>query len=435
MLFSEAYNIKDDVFVPLFGDINSITTHNETISSMLMTLSRRTGLSDVLVEYEECCRFLYTTVVGGSGGNAVPKVNSFKNYRSEINKFLNWAWLVKKQPITSLRRSDMLEFVAFCASPPESLITTAAFSWFDAKGDINPKWKPFTAKAGTSYVRKASAVETQLSVLSSLYDHFIEEEYDTTNPAKQAKKKMRFQTSSEHSSMTGIDDIGRAFSVEQWDTIWQATEQLASDEPEKHERTRLIMLMLYWMYLRISEVSYRPGFAPYMGHFFRHPENNDLWIFHVPNSKGGKKRSIGVPKPVLEGLKRYRQFRGLTALPVSDEMVPLFPRHVAANHGRAKGKLDEPIGIDAVYETVKTVYSRAADMLMERGRDYDAEFVRNGVVHMLRHTGITHDLDVRHRKIELVSRDAGHSSTQVTNIYVSKDTLERYMDSFEKANF
>ncbi|MFS1436253.1 MULTISPECIES: tyrosine-type recombinase/integrase [Vibrio] len=434
MLFSSATSIDDNTFIPLFGCQNTIKAPLPCIGKVLITLSRRTGLSDVLVEYEECCNFLYTTIVASSH-SGVAKTNSFKSYRSELNKFLNWSWFIKKKLITSMKKVDIIEFLAFCGNPPASLIASASHKWFTAEGQVNPKWRPFVTQSEV-YVRKPAAIETQLAVLSSLYDHLIEEEYDCTNPAKQAKKKIKLQSGNQdHSNgLFSVDDIGRAFTVEQWDAIWEVTEMLAKQDPDRHERTRMVMLMLYWMYLRISEVSYRPGFAPFMGHFFRHPKNPDLWIFHIPNSKGGKKRSIGVPVPVLEGLKRYRIHRGLPALPTRDEMTPLFPRHVAANNGRSKGLVDEPIGIDAVYNIVKHVYATTADKLFDEGKFSDAEFVRSAVVHSLRHTGITHDLDVRGRRIEFVSRDAGHGSTQVTNIYISRDTLERFMDSVGKSS-
>ncbi len=433
MLFGSLVNVELDRFVPLFGTIDTINTPNDFVNKLLLTLSRKNGMADILAEYEECCQFLYATVIGASGSGGARKNNSFKSYRSEVNKFLNWAWFIKKQPITSFKRSDLIEFVAFCASPPKHLIANASYAWFDSAGNINEKWRPFISQSET-YTRKPAALETQLAVLSSLYDHFIEEGYETTNPAKAAKKKISTQQgdSGQTHGLLSVDDVGRAFSVEQWDMIWQVTEELATENPEKHERTRMIMLMLYWMFLRISEVSYRPGFAPYMGHFFQHPKRADLWLFHIPNSKGGKKRTIGVPRPVLDGLIRYRQHRQLSDLPEPDELVPLFTRHTAANNGRAKGLVDEPIGIDTVYDTVKNVYAIAADRFMEAGQTFDADYVRNAVVHQLRHTGITHDLEVRGRTIERVSMDAGHSSTQVTNRYVSRDTLERYVDSYEK---
>lgn len=433
MPFDTLFKIEPNRFYPFFGEATSLREPSLVINNIIMTLAQREGLQDVPTEYEGACDFLYTSVISASSGAASLKLNTFQTYRSEVNKLCNWAWLVKGKSVTSLRRTDIMEFLTFCSAPPKDLVTKASYSYFDSKGEINEKWKPFVNRNGGNYTRKPKAIETQLSALSSFYDHLIEEEYETTNPAKQALKKINInQSASADSTFIGVDDVGKALTTEQWEHIWKTTEMMATEKPEKHERTRFIMLMLYWHFLRISEISYRSGYTPYFGHFCEHPKKKGLWLLHIPNSKGGKKRTIGVPKPVLDGLVRYRTYRGLSPYPAQDERVPIFPRLRAATHGRDAGIVDSPIGTDAIFEVVKEVYRRAAETMEQMGLFQDADRVRSATIHQLRHTGITHDLDVRNRSLEAVCFDAGHSSTAVTSLYVTKNTLERHLDSANK---
>ncbi|OEE35325.1 hypothetical protein A1QO_00770 [Vibrio genomosp. F10 str. ZF-129] len=421
-------------FYPLFGDAASIRSPAPYIIDLIMDLEHEGLIGDVALEYEGCCDFLYIAIGASSLTNTKTNLNSFKSYRSEVNKFLNWSWFVKKQSITSMKRTDIVEFLEFCSEPPLHLIAKASHSLTLKDGTINSKWKPFVNRNGVEFIRKPKAIETQLSVLSSMYDHLIEEEFDTTNPAKQAKKRINLTgtpTNNEY-NLISIDDVGKSFSVEQWNEIWSATEQLCEEDPEKHERTRFIMLMLYWLYLRISEISYRPGYIPYFGHIYEHPKKKGLWLFHIPNTKCGKKRTVGLPSPIIEGLIRYRRFRGLTDYPLPNEKVPIFNRIRVGNNGRDKGEIDVAISSDAIFNVVKEVYEKAAASFDSKEMYQDSQYLRNAVIHQLRHTGITHDLDLRKRSIESVSRDAGHSSTAVTKGYVNDDTLERYIDSADK---
>ena len=89
-------------------------------------------------------------------------------------------------------------------------------------------------------------------------------------------------------------------------------ERLAAEAPDVHARTLFLVSLLYGCYLRISEVAARPGFSPVMGQF-RRDSKTGVWGFHIPISKGGKRRTVAVSADLLTALQDYRAYLGLTA--------------------------------------------------------------------------------------------------------------------------
>ncbi len=102
-----------------------------------------------------------------------------------------------------------------------------------------------------------------------------------------------------------------------------AAEQLATSHPEKHERTRFIISLLYGMYLRISELAASERWIPTMNDFAK--DSNGYWWFTTVG-KGNKERQIAVSEAMLASLMRWRTFLGLTPLPSPADNSPLIPK-------------------------------------------------------------------------------------------------------------
>ena len=64
------------------------------------------------------------------------------------------------------------------------------------------------------------------------------------------------------------------------------------------------------------------------------------------------------------------------------------------------------------------------------GKNEEANGLRNGTVHWLRHTGISED--VKHRPREHVRDDAGHSSGAITDKYIDVELKERAKSAKDK---
>ena len=76
---------------------------------------------------------------------------------------------------------------------------------------------------------------------------------------------------------------------------------------------------------------------------------------------------MAVSHALLEALKRYRTFLGLSPLPAPDEQTPLFVRHKAAAHGREQGELNANLGIRQLRDLVMSVIQTAAELAEKMG--------------------------------------------------------------------
>lgn len=90
--------------------------------------------------------------------------------------------------------------------------------------------------------------------------------------------KEKYQLKTEEGSMLSFSEL-------QWSYVISTVEQLARDDPEFHQRSLFLIKLVYFCYLRISEVSARVGYTPVMDQF-RQDSQTGIWSFYIPQSKG-----------------------------------------------------------------------------------------------------------------------------------------------------
>jgi integrase len=173
------------------------------------------------------------------------------------------------------------------------------------------------------------------------------------------------------------------------------------------------------MYLRVSELVADERSTPVMGDFRKDSDGN--WWFHVIG-KGNKNRTVTVCDEMLDALKRYRKWQGLSPLPLPNEQMPL----IAKNRG--KGPVTSTRHIRRI---VQDCFDRAYERMKADGMEDDAAELRAATVHWLRHTGISEDVKIRPR--EHVRDDAGHASMATTDRYIESDRRERHASGRRKA--
>ena len=345
--------------------------------------------------------------------------DTFNTYRREIEHFLHWCWVVKRQSITSIDRNHIEEFIDFSRSPPKTWISAsneARFIVGSGERKANPEWRPYTsstASNGGEYALSQSSLQSLLGVLSSFFNYLIQEEYIKSNPIAQLRQKSKFIR--KHQGASKI----RRLSPLQWDYIIACAEKMAAEDPLVHERSLFIMQALFAMYLRISELVVTPRWEPQMGHF--QPDTDGNWWF-LTVGKGNKEREVSVSDAMLEALKRYRLSRGLSQLPSTGESTPLIHKT------RGKGGISSTRQIRAI---VQRCFDSAAAAMRRDGFVDDAERLADATVHWLRHTGISED--VKHRPREHVRDDAGHGSSAITDRYIDVERAERHASARSKA--
>ncbi len=367
-------------------------------------------------------RYAFDFLLSYNGSQA-----TFNAYRREVERLLHWSWLMAKKSILELKRKEIEDYLYFCQKPPINWISLKKVPRFIEQEGVrkpNPAWRPFVVtipKASVKLGKVATIENFSLSdaslreifaILSSFYNYLINEEATEFNPIALIRQKSKFLRKQQ-----GKVKI-RRLSELQWAYLIETAELMAANAPQKHERTLFIITALYAMFLRISELTASARWTPCMNDFHRDQDGN--WWFNVIG-KGNKQRDIAVSNAMLNALKRWRLFLGLSELPSAADQTPLIPK---------------VRGFGAVSNTsfVRKIVQSCFDFAVERMRQDnfmdDADALLEATVHWLRHTGISEDVKIRPR--EHVRDDAGHSSGSITDRYIDVELRERHRSAKNK---
>ncbi len=363
--------------------------------------------ANALDDYQHASEFLYS--YRGSP-------DTFSTYRREIEHFLHWSWIIAHKSLKEIKREDIESYVEFAQKPPKNWIGDKNVArYLDKQGArlLNPDWRPYViTKPNTAYSLSQSAVQSIFAVLSSFYNYLIQEEYTDMNPVAQIRQKSKFLRKSQGQKLI------RRLSELQWTYIIESAENLANTDPDQHERTLFVMQALFAMYLRISELVETNRWSPKMGDFERDLEGN--WWFRTVG-KGNKERQISVSDAMLTALKRYRESRNMTPLPIPGESAPLIHKT------RGLGGITSTRQIRSI---VQFCFDQAQSKMHEEGFVEEAAQLSAATVHWLRHTGISED--VKHRPREHVRDDAGHGSSAITDRYIDVELGARHASAKKK---
>ncbi len=377
-----------------------------------------TKIRGVDADLEFVLKFLYSY----NGSTA-----TFNSYRRDLERLLQWCWRIEQTSLLNLKREHIEEFILFCFNPPKAWIgikNVARFKNLNGTRKANDEWRPFVVSVAKSehsnnktadishFCLSQAAIKAMFTALSSFYEYLIQENLVESNPVALIKQKSKFIRKDQ------LKPVVRRISTLQWDYVLETAELMASKDPGVHERTLFIMNCLFAMYLRISELVADERSAPIMSNFRKDHDSN--WWFDVIG-KGNKNRSITVCNDMLNALKRYRNYLGLSELPNLGEQIPLI--------SKTKGK-----GSITSTRQIRSIVQRCFDTTYERmkadGLKDDAIELKSATVHWLRHTGISEDVKFRPR--EHVRDDAGHASMATTDRYIDSDLRERHESGRKK---
>ncbi|MBL4869105.1 MAG: site-specific integrase [Pseudomonadales bacterium] len=344
--------------------------------------------------------------------------HTYTRFRNEVERFLLWSFLVKEEPITEYRKSDVLEYIDFCWKPPASWISTETngrFTMSNGSYRNNKKWKPFRIQAPkhlknkTVDKKKYRPSQESLSALftgiTAFYKYLMGEEIAVGNPAQIAKNDCRYFLADAQ-----LKQVNR-LTEEQWQYLINVAVKLA-DSDARYERSLFIIVALKTMFLRISELSERADWSPVMGHFWE-DENKNWWLKIY--GKGRKLRDTSVPPDFLSFLERYRLSRGLSPLPEKKENTVLVEKL------RGQGGMTARHLMRLVQEVMDAAYK---SMKKDKG-EKKAKQLKSASSHWLRHTGASMEIE-RGRALKDLSEDLGHSSMATTDtIYVQTESKKR----------
>ncbi|MGS0693359.1 tyrosine-type recombinase/integrase [Shewanella sp. 0m-4] len=415
--------------IPFFDSIDFIQQGNPVVNQRITQLSL-SSLDEAGLAYELATDWLFEQKYNE---------NNYKAYRSELTTFLHWCFDVIKLNVSAIGRKEIGLYVDYCKHPPLDLIGYFNVAQFkqDKTSDIrtpNPSWLPFRGCKVDGqikpYVLSDSALKTKIAILSSFYSYLMGEDYCERNPAQMWLNKSRFSSSRKYRLNTD-DDNQLAFTELQWSYIMSTVEKLAKAQPELHQRSLFLIKLIYSCYLRVSEVSARAGYSPVMSQF-KQNRHSGIWSFHIPKSKGGKSRSVAISKALLAALVDYRRYLKLSDYPSATEQHPLIVRQKAAGRGREVGNVNANLGIRHIRDEVDKIIEIAAISIETDGFIEDALQMRGLSIHNIRHTGITHDININGRPLSHVQADAGHESIDTTSQYLHTTQIERHESAQNK---
>lgn len=113
--------------------------------------------------------------------------HTYTRFRSELEKFLLWAFLIKDKPIDEFRKIDILEYADFCWQPPISWICLSNHDKFTMQTGLffqNPDWAPFrlTLTKGDQskpdkkkYRPSQQTLHSTFTALNAFYKHLMDE--------------------------------------------------------------------------------------------------------------------------------------------------------------------------------------------------------------------------------------------------------------------
>jgi site-specific recombinase XerD len=398
----------------LFDTLVQIETPPSCVEAFLQ--AQQVNIATVDDEYQYAVKFL-----SSYSGSA----DTFNTYRREVERLLQWSWLVAKKSIIALESIDIHHYMDFVQNPPETWIATKNVARFidnNLERIHNPQWCPFVARIPKAlhkqgHIPKAKhykmghqSLASVLAVLSTFYSFLQQHEFARVNPVQMLRQKSRYLQKRQGQQVT------RKLSQTQWAFVIETMATLASKQAS-FERHLFIISAFYLLGLRISELAETPGRIPQMGDFY--PDQHGCWWFTTVG-KGNKQRDVAVPDTMLQALKRYRIHLELPSLPLRDETTPLVAKQ------RGYGGL----GTRQIRNLVQACFNHAVSALKHAGQEDEALDLEAATVHWLRHTAIS--ADVQHRPREHVRDDAGHENTVITDRYIDIDRQARHESAKHK---
>lgn len=398
---------------PLFGTLENLADIPDCVFDYLKSL----GLTSTEQEFKLCLEFLK------SYSNSK---DTFTAYRREVERVLQWTWLICKKPLKEVSRNDIRDYLQFVNDPPKNWIAFKTVNRFVTNElglqKANPDWRPFVVRVSkiarrhgkqpvkSAYQLSNKSIEAIFATLSSMFTFLQQESYLDINPVSLIRQKKGLIQRQQ------VRKVTRKLSRLQWHHVISAAEKMTEEDPQ-HERTLFLMSAFYLLGVRISELSHAEKRTATMGNFA--PDKQGLWWFTTVG-KGNKVRDIAVPDELLAALKRYREFLDLPPLPSREEPTPLFPK--------LKGKLG--LGARQIRNIVQEVFDRAILQLQLENKIDEAEDLATATVHWLRHTAISTDVEFRPR--EHIRDDVGHENPATMDKYIDTDRIARHQSAQKK---
>jgi site-specific recombinase XerD len=334
-------------------------------------------------------------------------------YRKEAERFLLWAIVERRKPLSSMTTEDCIAYRDFIADPQPRTRWCAPRN----RERWSPLWRPFEKPLDATSQRFA------VTVLKNLYAFWADKNYVMGNPwsgvTVPRSSKPRINT-------------GRSLTMAQWRFALDQAEQLP--QTSTGQRLRFALSLLYATGLRLSEaVASKVDELEWVEY---PPDEDDQdhvqgWLLNVVG-KGGRLRQVPVPLDVVSELSEYLQSRGLDPDPEASSNTGVFLLGKATDISVLAPSLHPAEGIDpkagiaanTLYDQLKRFFEDCASVLSAQGDSKGAARFAKASTHWLRHTHASHSI-ARGTRVEIEQQILGHASLATTTVYVTTEGKRR----------
>lgn len=328
------------------------------------------------------------------------KATTFRTYQKEAERFLLWCLYQQKKPLSSINREDMDAYILFLNNPiPEEIWCAQAGGRGKKRG--SPDWRPFVGPL------QQRAQMTALSALDSLFNYLVSARYLEFNPMALIRKRLAKSHQFAHQALQVQQ---RILQLDEWhallDTLASFPETTLQEKKEKY-RLRLIIAMLFFLGLRVHELSQCTWNA------FQQIEGK-WWCYIV--GKGDKPAKIPVNDALLKEIIHYRMLFKMPPLPAHIDTQPVI-QSFRTNDAITERQINKLLKELALLTAKKFVHSPDKQAKIKK---FSAHWLRHLSASLQDKAGVT----FKHIRANL-----RHENDDTTRLYVHAFDEERHQDS------
>ncbi|MBI5255733.1 MAG: tyrosine-type recombinase/integrase [Burkholderiales bacterium] len=334
-------------------------------------------------------------------------------YRKEAERFLLWAVVERRKPLSSMATEDCIAYRDFIADPQPRARWCAPRN----RERWSPLWRPFEKPLN------ATSRRFTVTVLKNLYAFWADKNYVMGNPWT----GVTVPRSSEPRINTG-----RSLTMAQWRFALGQAKQLP--KTSTGARLRFALSLLYATGLRLSEAVASKVDALEWVEYPPDEEDQDHvkgWLLNVLG-KGGRLRQVPVPLEVISELAAYLTSRGLHSDPEDPSNAGVFLLGKATDIADLAPSLQPAGGVDVkagivantLYDQLKRFFEDCGSVLGADGDSKGAAQFAKASTHWLRHTHASHSI-ARGTRVEIEQQILGHASLATTTVYVTTEGKRR----------
>lgn len=345
---------------------------------------------------------------------------TFRSYRKEVERFLNWLVLVAQVPFSAVMREHITDYQRFLADPQP------AAQWCAPRflRRTEPGWRPFEGPL---------TLESQglsLSVLGSLFGYLRDMGYLLGSPLMRKRRARGMGAATQARASKKKRSLAkraqRYIPAVLMTRVLDTLTALSDAEPAGRRKLELERALFVVRFLANTGLRRAELASAKLEDLdvVQDAQGNRIRILHVLG-KGAREREVVLTPASLEALTRYHAQYDVSSF--SGVAAPIL-LSVTGNSFQSLAPLEE----SQVYRFIQDAFEWAADAL-EAARELSAvelERLRATTPHWMRRTYATLCLE-RGIALKHLQTQLGHRSASTTLGYQSSEIANRYQGLFE----